>query len=249
MGLNLKFLSLAVVMTLGGAISANAMTQDERDYYTISKMRIEEIDAEHGSNNIVLEKDTLTQIPYAASAASAAGPVDPFERVGKVISIGKDLVALGEDIYRLVIKGKPSNTTSYAPISVVPRVNGQIVDILETENWTMPVKRTYQVVYENLYGADVATFRYSIFYSYNGSYNGTGAYLTAVQIVPEYVRTLFGFDFTATMKLGGIVNQGTKANPVAGATIIMEYTVSSVLVANNESKTYFLNGKGYFKKY
>jgi hypothetical protein len=247
MGLNLKGLVLA--LALGGVTVARAADEsvyEASKYYTIKKMSVSEVSKDILGNDklsALHEKELLVGVP------NAAGQVDPTEKVGKVISVARDLVALGEDIYRLVIKGKPTNQSTYAPISVIPRVDGKAVDILDTENWRAPVKRTYQIVYENLYGIDVVTFRYSVIYSYGGSYDGKGAYLTAVQIIPETVRTLFGFDFTATMKLGGIINQGTKANPNAGATLLMEYTVSSVMVANNQVDTFFVNGRGGFKKY
>ncbi len=247
MGLNLKGLVLA--LALGGVTVARAADEsvyEASKYYTIKKMSVSEVSRDILGNDklsTLHEKELLVGVP------NAAGQGDPTEKVGKVISVARDLVALGEDIYRLVIKGKPTNQSTYAPISVIPRVDGKAVDILATENWRAPVKRTYQIVYENLYGIDVVTFRYSVIYSYGGSYDGKGAYLTAVQIIPETVRTLFGFDFTATMKLGGIINQGTKANPNAGATLLMEYTVSSVMVANNQVDTFFVNGRGGFKKY
>jgi hypothetical protein len=244
MGLNL--IGLVLALALGGVTIAQAQEMHtDAKYLTITRMEVKEISGDIlGVNKI----ETL-YTKEIQGAPNSYGMVDPTEKVGKVISVARDLVALGEDIYKLVIKGKPTNTTSYAPISVIPRIDGEAVDILDTEKWTAPNKRTYEIVYENTYGMDVVTFRYSVIYSYNGSYNGTGAYLTAVQIIPEHVRTLFGFDFTATMKLGGIQNQGTRANPVAGATLLMEYTVSSLVVADNKVDSFFVTGKGLFKKF
>lgn len=248
MGLNLKGLVLA--MALGGAatlVQANDTAYSQEKYLTLKSMEVREISKDILNQNRI---ETISRKSFLIQGMpNVHGQVDPTERVGKVISVARDLVALGEDIYKLVIKGKPTNTTSYAAISVIPRVNGQPADILDTESWRAPVKRTYEAVYENLYGIDVVTFRYSVIYSYGGSYDGKGAYLTAVQIIPESVRTLFGFDMTATMKLGGIQNQGTKANPIAGATLLMEYTVSSVMVAQNQVDSFFVTGRGGFKKF
>lgn len=237
----LKSLILGLVIT---TTSVFAMTEGDRKFNTIASMKVQEISRDIlGQNQI----ETLYQ-KQLANGLPNGGRVDPVEQAGRVITVSRDLVALGEDLYRLVIKGKPSNQTSYAPLSVIPRVNGQAVDILDTERWRMPVKRSYIVSYQNLYGVDVVTFKYSILYSSHGQYDGKGAYLTAVQIIPESVRTLFGFDFTATMKLGGIQNQGTRANPIAGATLLMEYTVSSVMNAINKVDTYFITGLGQFKR-
>lgn len=240
MGLNLKKI-LALSLLLG--VSA-VQAQVDKNHFTIARMKVSEVE------NVVLglsELKTLEERSLISEGLPQEGQPSRVEQAGKVIAVARDLVALGEDVYRLVIKGKPSNTSSYTPISVIPRVNGIAVDMLDTEGWSSPVKRTYQIDYENLYGITVVSFRYSIIYSYNGSYDGKGSYLTSVQIVPETVRTLFGFDFTAQMKLGGIQNQGTRANPIAAATILMEYTVSSIMVANNQVDSYFITGRGGFK--
>lgn len=241
MGLNLKGLILA--LALGGMSVVSANDEIDRGYHTITSMTVSEVTQE-----TPLSPEKIDTI-YEKALDARDLQVDPVERVGRVISIARDLVALGEEIYKLVEKNKPSNTTTYAPISVIPRINGKAVDILDTERWRAPVKRTYVVTYKNTYNANVVSFRFSVMYSYGGSYDGKGAYLAAVQIIPDSVRTLWGFTFTATMKLGGIVNQGTRDNPVAGATLLLEYTVSSLLVAHNQTVTFFVNGRGGFKKY
>ena len=247
MSLISQFLIVSLFLTCSFSAGAQETTHLEMDpgHHTLKKIRIREV-----KRNGQAEKfENIYEREFLQGAPNFKGQIERTQKMGKIISVGRDLVALGEDTYRLVTKGKPSNTTSYAPISVIPKVNGQPVDILSTESWTIPEKRTYQVSLENLYGVEVVHFRYSIFYSYNGSYDGVGSYLTAVQVVPEHVKTLFGWDFTATMKLGGILNQGTRAAPIAGATLLLEYTINSGLVALNNTATYFVNGKGAFKSY
>jgi hypothetical protein len=91
-------------------------------------------------------------------------------------------------------------------------------------------------------------FRFSVLFGYGGSYDGKGAYLTGAQIITEEVNTLFGFDFSATMKLGGIMNQGTRANPIAVALLNLEHTVNSVMVAHTRTDSFMITGRGGFKK-
>lgn len=242
MALNSLKVLLAITVLGVGAVKADANS----DYLTIKSYQVEEIT--HDVLN--QEKSSLVyeSVYDLPGMPNKSGQLDSqLDNAGKIISTARDLVALGEDVYNLVIKGKPSNKTDYAPISVVPKINGQPADILDTEGWKMPTKRTYEITYENLYGMEVVKFRYSIIFSYGGSYNGTGAYLTAAQIIPESVNTLFGYDFTATMKLGGLQNHGTKASPVAGAILLMEYTVSTIIKANLEVASYHITGRGGFK--
>jgi hypothetical protein len=241
MTLNFKGIGIVLVMSLIGVAQAQELSHSEIKHLTISKVVTKEIPQHFPSLSIdVLPSSSLIEDPVEESP-------EP-DKAGKVIALAKDLVALGEDIYKLVIKGKPTNTTTYAPISVIPRVNGQPVDLLDTEFWSHPVKKTYEVSYSNPYGIVVASFRYSVLYSYNGSYNDKGSYLTGVQIIPESVRTVFGFDFTATMKLGGIQNQGTKLNPIAAATLLIEHSLSSLVVSHTRVDTFFVTGRGELKK-
>jgi hypothetical protein len=131
---------------------------------------------------------------------------------------------------------------------VVPKIDGKPADIIETENWQMPKSVTYEIGYENGFGMDVVKFRYTVIYSYGGSYNGKGKYLTAVQIIPEQTSVMFGYDFRAVMKLGGIANHGTRDNPIAGATLLLEHEVKTIVKANLETYAFQVLGNGGFKK-
>lgn len=210
---------------------------DEAEFYKISSIQVSEV-----SHDVILDQEIERTVSEKYLLGSR------IETAGRVIAIAKDLVALGESVYTLVSKGKPNVTTASAPISVLPRVNGHAVDILDTEAWSMPAKRTFAVNIKNVYNINVVSFRYSVIYSYKGSYNGKGAYITAAQVQPDYVNVLFGFDFTATMKLTGIVNQGSRENPIAGATMVMQYTASNILNSRTQVDTFFVNGRGGFKK-
>jgi hypothetical protein len=243
MVLNFKFSSIVCLTLLAvGSVQATDIGQ-----LTIIGKEVREISQEQLDQELI---DTLYRKNIQIEGLPKNESINAhIETAGKVISVAKDLVALGEDIYTLVIKGKPTNTTTYAPISIIPKENGEPVDVMATENWQIPLKRTFEIVYVNVYGNKVVKFRYSVIFAYGGTYNGKGAYLTAVQIIPESVSTLFGYDFTATMKLGGIQNNGTRQNPVAGATLLMEYSVNTIMKAMTEVDTVFITGHGYFKKY
>jgi hypothetical protein len=242
MNLKLKGIALVSILILASSLTF-AGEEDAADSLIFpDPLKITEIKFEEVKSPDEAEFE-IDYDPYFKSALIN----NPIENIGRVIAIGKDLVALGESVYQLVLKGRPVVKTSYAPISVLPKVNGGPADIFETEGWSAPVKRTYQIKYNNLYGATVVHFMFSVIYSYNGSLDGKGAYLTAVQIVPEYVKSLWGWELSATMKLGGLQNMGTKVNPVAGATIMIEYTASSLLETIQRTHSFFLTGKGDLK--
>ncbi len=226
-----------VALVLLGCLPAFADEWQQRpnEFFEVARVEIREIPA------------TAVELPAPDFRRDLKIGSNPLANIGTVIALGRDLVALGEALYELVLKGKPSVKTEYAPISVLPRVSGQPVDIFDTEGWSSPEKRTYEVKYENLYGVTIVDFKFSVLFSHGGTYNGTGAYLTSVQVVPEYVKVLWGWALDASMRLGGIQNQGTRENPVAGATIILQYTTSSLFENLQRTTSFFITGKGEIK--
>ncbi len=177
-------------------------------------------------------------------------PPDHIEQAGKVIAVAKDMVALGQAIYDLVQKGKPKNVTEYAPISVVPRdpTTKEYVDPFSLEGFSMPVQKVFTSKMI-VGGKPVVDFTYKVMYSYGGSYDGVGKYLTAVQIIPASITTKYGWDFSASMKLAGIMNNGTKANPIAGVMVAIKYTMNSWGTAYEKNDTLYITGAGGFKSF
>jgi hypothetical protein len=176
---------------------------------------------------------------------------DRAETAGKVISAARDMVALGEAIYELVKKGKPSNVTEYAPISVVPRdpMTKEIADVFDLEGFSMPVERNFVSKIKNGTGKEVVVFNYKVMYSYGGSYNGSGKYLTNVIIVPSSVRTSFGWEFNASMKLSGMMNHGSRANPIAGVMVTMKYQMNGWSTSFERNDTIHITGNGQLKNH
>lgn len=174
-----------------------------------------------------------------------------LENTRQVIQTAKDFVALGEAIYTLVQKGKPSNVTNYEAISVVPKdpATGEYVDPFDMEGFGIPEERNFKASIKNGAGTEVVRFDYTLVYSYGGSYNGSGYYLSNVMIIPKSIKTTHGWDFSATMSLSGIMNHGSRANPVAGAMVTIKYKMNSWRAAFERNDTIHVTGKGQVRSY
>ncbi|MBA2404095.1 MAG: hypothetical protein H0V66_04935 [Bdellovibrionales bacterium] len=185
-----------------------------------------------------------------SGSTTPGGPKVSMEQVGQVIATTKDIVALGESIYTLVQKGKPSNTTDFAPISIVPKdpISKEIVDPFDMEGCSFPVEKKF-VTSIKTGGAEVVRFEYMVIYTYGCSYNGSGKYIQNAFVQPVSVKTTYGWDFNATMKLAGIMNHGTKAEPVVGAMLTIKYSMNSWRTAFERNDTVHITGKGELKSY
>lgn len=173
-------------------------------------------------------------------------PVDKLEQVGKVIAVAKDIVALGEDIYKLVQKGKPTNTTDFSPIAIVPRdpISKEVVNPFDMENCSMPTQKKYSTVIKSSTGAEAVRFEYMVVFSHSCSFNGNGKFIQSAIVQPVSVKTSYGWDFSASMKLNSVMNYGSKDQPLVGAYITIKYSMNSWHTAFERNDTLHITGKG-----
>lgn len=229
--------SLVTLIFMVNPAHANGLYADNDAYYEISSMQVTKIaEDEMLRNDVVLEKS----FDKSASVSS----------VGEVIAVADQIIAFGERVYAIIKKGKPVVNTSYAPISVLPRAKKgqQTIEAMDLDGWRYPKSVKYKITYKNGFGMNVVVFTYSVNFSYGGSYEGKGKYITNAQIVPEDLTVQWGFEFNATSKLVGIVNNGTKANPVAGATVSISYSVDSVISSSKSDVSYHFVGDGQIRE-
>jgi hypothetical protein len=168
--------------------------------------------------------------------------------IGDIISMGTQIVALGESIYNLVQKGKPSiKVGEFDPINVVPRLPGtntyvHPMDVYGTVE--EPMVKRYRATVKNMLNMNVVTYEFLLQFEYGGKYDEKGAYIQNAFIVPSKVDVAYGWDFAAQMKLIGISNSGTKDNPIATATLSIKHSFGSVLSAESNDFNVKITGKG-----
>lgn len=166
-----------------------------------------------------------------------------------IIGAIDDIVALGEKIYKIAEKGRAVVTLKYEPINVLPISDGEIVNPLDMENWSIPMSKKYRIKFINKLKMVVIDFIYSVNINYGGQFQGSGRYLSGVQIVPELVDVAWGFNFDASFGLISLVNHGTKENPIVGATLLLNYSINN-LVSNIQNKVSFhVTGSGEIHKF
>ncbi|HLW56909.1 MAG TPA: hypothetical protein VKY27_05955 [Bacteriovoracaceae bacterium] len=213
---------LAILFTFILSTQLYASTQDP--YYQISEVQVERIDTSHG---MISDKDLGKDI-------------------GEVISITRQIIAFGKEIYEIVKAGKPVINTEYAPLSILP-VNtefGQSITPMDLSGWKRPQSAKFKITYKNGYGSEVVSFTYNVNMSPGGKFRGKGAYITNAQIVPETISVAWGFNFNAKMSLVGLTNLGTDDDPIVGATLQLSYTVSTVVKEERNNMTIFISGDG-----
>jgi hypothetical protein len=168
-----------------------------------------------------------------------------LEQAERVIASMRDIVAVGREIYELVKDGRPVLSMRHSPINVLPinPATRQVIEAWELEGASLPVERTFETRIKQG-PLTVATFRYRLQYSSGASFNGAGKYLTNVTVEPVHVRANFGWSVSSNLKLVGLINHGTRTNPVVGATMQVRYSGRSLMLAFEKTDTIHITGRG-----
>ncbi|MCO4792584.1 MAG: hypothetical protein KC493_02640 [Bacteriovoracaceae bacterium] len=200
----------------------------DEDYFTIGKVTVTEVE---------------TPLEYLEDKGDE-------KKLGAVIMTIEKLIALGKKIWAIVEAGRPVlNTNMMVPLSVLPKTDDPDAAFYQMEGWSAPKAVTYRVQYDNLFGMTVIAFDYTVIFQYAGKYEGKGAYITGLNVKASNVSVAWGFRFDANSSLVTIANRGASSNPVAGATIQIDYKAGSVLRTIGTSEAFHVTGKGSVTKY
>lgn len=165
--------------------------------------------------------------------------------IQQVIKITDSLIALGKKIWPLIEAGRPVINTNFADyITVIPNVGGDTDIFGDLYGWSAPVSKKYKVNYKNLYGVSVASFTFSVNAQYGGEYDGKGAYLSGVTIVPNNISVAWGYDFDAESTMINITNRGSKNDPIAAVNLEVSYVVKTVLKETRVKTQFHVAGNG-----
>jgi hypothetical protein len=216
------------------------------DYQTISSVEMVEVveDALGNEIEVKLPNSPLLQTEGHTLRSRNKG-------VGEVLMVARELIAFGKEVYKIIEAGKPVVTIGdTTPISVLPKnAKGKYIEAFDLENWKMPKSKKYRVVAKNGFGMKTITFDFMLIFTYGGSYDGRGAYITGAEVASTDVSVSWGYSLDADFKVQSIVNQGSKENPVAAAVLQIDYKMSTVLKESRSSKKFMINGLGETRSY
>jgi len=154
------------------------------------------------------------------------------------------IINIGQKIWTLVEKGRPVvNVNLNAAATAMPQ---GITSWQSMEGWQAPRAASYRVALKNLYNWTVVDFTYRVLYIPGGSVNGKGKYLARIAVQPRDLYVAWGYSFSANAEVPTVMNVGTAENPVGGAEVYVNWTVSTVMNESRGSGSYFVAGDGRF---
>lgn len=188
---------------------------------------------------------SIREVPLSEKSLDDIPSLEFSPDPGTVIAWGQQLVALGESLYTLVQKGKPTiNIGSYTAVSVLPREpdTRNYVELMDLEDATDPIRKKYVMSAKNGFGMEVVKVEFLLVFQV-ARYNGKGRYIINAMVFPQ-VTLGYGFDFEADMKLVGISNKGKKEDPLTAIILNLNYKFGSFLKYENAQNSLSISGDG-----
>jgi hypothetical protein len=239
----MKLLITSLALSISLQAFASPINFNESNMNEINQIEVYEVN----------EDNNLVELPKGDLSELAAFPRKrPIKAgIGDTIMIGRQLIAFGKEIYKIIEAGKPVVTIGETtPVSVLPKNElGVNISAFDLENWKMPKAKKYRVIAKNGFGSTMISFEFMLIFSYGGSYEGAGAYIAGAEVSATEVQVGWGYNLDANFKVQSIVNQGTKESPVAAAVLQIGYTMKTVLKETKSVKKFMINGNGQVRAY
>lgn len=227
----LMMAALAVVLTT----KAQALTQQEQDYFTIDTVTVQEIPDESPLAGSIKTYEYAQDFPFPPQVSQT-----------KQLEVEIDtIINIGKKVWAIVEAGKPVVNVQLNSASAMP---AGIKGWQQLAGWQTPRSSTYRVHYTNLYTMNVVDFSYRVMFTYGGSYNGQGRYVTGATIVPAALDVAWGYSFKANVEIPTVVNMGTVQNPVGGIQMNVNWEVGTVIKNSQTRASYFVDGLGQLKQ-
>jgi hypothetical protein len=239
----LSFIFLALYL-FSFAAQAN---QSNEQFYAFQQIDLYEVFEEEGVE--IFNLITSAKYDNVFAALSKAQGVTKVNIDGAIM-MTKKLIVLGKEIYQIVEAGKPVVTTQSQPVEVLPMdKNAKAIQAIELAGWDRPKAKKYRIETKNYLGMSPVVFDFLVIFTYGGNYEGKGKYITGAQIKPNFVSVKWGYKFDASFKVQTVINEGTYENPIAGAVLMLDSKISTIMQEQQTNKTFYINGLGQINSY
>lgn len=230
----MKGLFLVVATLLVSHVYASEAKRMENPYYDLTS-QVQEVPVE--ASTVLMVQQMVGQHP---------APLTPIHSNGPDASGITDIINIGFKIWQIIEANKPVVNIAMPRASALPI---GFKDWSEMESWSDIQVREYQVSYYNVYKMEVVRMNVFVTYSYGGTYNGRGSYISQVGVFLKDLSVSWGFTVNASTEVARTVNVGTRENPQALMEMNFTWSVSSIMKQIHEGLNFSIQGNGELRVY
>ena len=211
------FILLALTSGLLVASPSQILKDDEGTVHTQESIETPE--------NLKIELAKVWKHRLETANQPSMGEVDLSKELDGVGVIIDKIVNLGKKIWAVVENGRPVVNVSSVYANAIP-AGARSSDL---ENFSELQFQSIRHQGVNLYGVTVYEVVYTLVHRFGGTFQGRGAYLEGVTVLPQKVEVLWGYNVDLKVEQVSAVNTGSSENPVASLAMQTSLNVRTVL--------------------
>lgn len=215
---------------------------DANGYYQFKKPVIREVASGIADSSVFV--GNFNECGSAAAPNAKTFELSPSEGLDEANVIVDKIINLGKKVWSVVELGRPVANVKVDTANALPK---GVKCWLHLTNWMPTFSKSYEVVYENLWGVEVVKFGFRVLYTAGGSFQGTGRYITNATILPSVVTVSWGYTFNANGEVPTVFNAGSAQAPLAGMQMNMKWKVETVLKTDERIESFYIDGNGTLK--
>ncbi len=242
---------MTLILAMSGLAATTAQAAADAKHYEIKKIVIKELQDNDRMKFMNEKVDNFTQGCEPATAnpnitpinpVDANNPLNPIDYIEVVVD---KIINIGKKIWAIVDAGRPVVNVKVDTANALP-AGVRCWD--ELEGWQVPTSKLYEMSYINGFNSPVVTFNFRVSFISGGKYKGQGQYITLASVQPAKIDVGWGFRFDAVATVPMVFNQGTKADPLAGMQLAMNWQIRTVIQEIQQAENFFVNGQGVLQK-
>jgi hypothetical protein len=232
-----KFSSLMALFLLSLKLSVPALANPKEEVIDTAHLSIASFNWKTLS-----EEETLAEYQnYLQNTPQPEVPLPDLTRPLLSTEEFQFMWLIGEKIYQVVEKGQPVLNIDTQTWSVLPKNVSEAAKLTE---WKEPVRIAYRLSAKNLYGIEVIKVCYIVQFVPGGKYEGKGAYLSHISVIPSTIDVAWGYTLNIKAEAREALNAGTTENPIAAFSTDVKVEVKTLLKTSINTLTTYMTGNG-----
>jgi hypothetical protein len=217
-------------------VCISAFAAQKQDPYYDVKIKIKEVPVSLQTMLLIRDWFSQQQIPITIPQPHQGSQGPGFT----------EIINIGLKIWKIIEDNKPVVNLNLQRASALPY---GLRDWSEMENWSDIQVREYQVSYINGFQKEVIKMNLLLTYSYGGTYNSRGQYISQVGVLVKDLSVDWGFVVQAETEVARVVNTGTRENPLALMEMNLKWSVKSIIKQIHEGLHFSIKGNGEVQVY
>jgi len=150
-----------------------------------------------------------------------------------------DIVAIGQQIWQIIVDNKPSSTVNSLSNGVIPDGAG----FGDMSGWQQNSWNPWEWKWTNVYGVTVVDYTWSFDWQCAGQYTGgIGQYIQNAGAFPKSIDVAWGYTVDVDGQILQPANIGTQDQPIAEITVYQTMKISTIIKTSSQSCKVNLNG-------